>query len=552
MMMDRSNAFVVSPLPFQQRSYGMQQQQSTTMTTLYAKKRKAQKTKKAETNRPSNKMAAAIQDKPDQDEEDMLTKPDPSKPMEPTSPMDGRPDVSTMILDEETGVELLQQGKNVMDVVTRQAVKLSNDPNMRLAQLFPGVPPDIRTMHRQDWKNVEELILALEQAAMSKNNHIPKHPSVTSTGLDFLLANRDLLSRNMKLTLTRLYLKHMSLFDKQQAKRYLKLCRNFMTMENHISAPFRQMILDAESRVGPNFGNLDISTFCNGNLYERCANYIVLKGMVAHWEKKVVDADYVEKNPQKADNYLQILSVGDPKRYLPDPPILYTLRECTQVCAMAQKMTKAFVEDATLFDDLPVELRFLEQALLIPGGTPLRQFTTEEFCPKENITPEALREGLRRLSAQLDNMQIDPYGDIYNVIVRLLDALSVGTDDNSNDLYKTYLANLDPRAPGVFETYTFDHAPLSRVRFLDGQYPSATSRGMGTSIDAEEDNIFGLGGRRKVLRQEPVIDDTPYKVPKERACGRPHETGWLKLLDDDEEMQAVRFGQVKPGTIIME
>jgi hypothetical protein len=33
-----------------------------------------------------------------------------------------------------------------------------------------------------------------------------------------------------------------------------KLWKNFLTLENHISAPFRQMIMDAEGRMDPTLG----------------------------------------------------------------------------------------------------------------------------------------------------------------------------------------------------------------------------------------------------------------------------------------------------------
>jgi hypothetical protein len=549
-----------------------------------AKKRKARQTSRADITRPVSKMA--IKDKPpvppegdngdDKDGQDGEEEPSVSSSSttatsstgEPKTKRtrDDRPEVSTMVVDEESGVEILQQGKNVMDVVTRKAVVLLPTADYRLAQMFPGVPDDIRQRHRRaKWRSPQEMIDAFEQTALvtmedGVTRKIPPHPSVANSAIDFVTANRDLMGRNMKLTMGRVYIRYLSLRDLSSAKRYYKICKNFMTIENVLSAPFRQMMLDAESRVGPNFGNLDIKSFCAGDLYERCANYLVLKGMVAHWEKKVVDADIVQNNPITKDTYMTMLNVGDPKRYLPDPPILYTMRECSQVCGMAQKMTKLFVDDPDLFADLPVELRFLEQALSIKGATPVRQFVAEDFCPAESITPEALREGLRRLAAQLENMQADPYGDIYNILVRLIDAMSVGTDDLADDFYRDYLGNQDlVNGPGSFQTYTFDHPPLSRVRFLDGQYPSATTRGVDQQkrgIDDDE-SFFGLDnimGDRKELRSEPVVDNTPYKVPIERAVGRPHMLGWLDLLDDDDDMKAdtAKFGQVKPGKIIME
>jgi hypothetical protein len=554
-----------------------------------AKKRKAQQNSRAEISRPISKMA--IKEKlpvdkknnDDDDDETTSTVPDSTTTAATTDPLpkendnknnnkrnkvsrDDRPDVTTMIVDEESGIEMLQQGKNVMDVVTRKAVVLFPTAEHRLAQMFPGVPDIVRNRHRQPFPSVPAMIDAFEQTALvvtpdQSTKMIPPHPSIANAALDFVTANRDLMGRNMKLTLGRIHLRYLSQRNVDMAKRYYRIWKHFVTIENYLSAPFRQMMLDAEGRVGPNFGNLDLKSYASGDLYERCANYLVLKGMVAHWEKKVLDADFVERNPQTKDNYMSILNVGDPKRYLPDPPILYTLRECAQVCAMAQKMTKAFVEDPDLFDDLPVELRFLEKALSIKGATPVRQFTTQEFCPQESISPEALREGLRRLMAQLENMQIDPYGDIYNVLVGLIAALSVGTDDTADSFYKDYLGNPDHvNGPGAFQTYTFNHAPLSRVRFLDGQYPSAASReAVNLGKNNDDDDLFAVvgqlvGAERKELRSEPVVENKPYKAPEERALGRPHELGWLELLDDDEEIKAETavFGQVKPGRIIME
>jgi hypothetical protein len=115
---------------------------------------------------------------------------------------------------------------------------------------------------------------------------------------------------------------------------------------------------------------------------------------------------------------------------------------------------------------LPPEVRFVEAASFIKGGTALRKFLIEDFCPAEGVTPDGVREGLRRLEVQLSNMQIDPYGDIKNVVGRLCEAVSVGTED-ARDPYIPYLNNLDATSPGFFQTYTFNHDRQSLVRFLD-------------------------------------------------------------------------------------
>jgi hypothetical protein len=56
------------------------------------------------------------------------------------------------------------------------------------------------------------------------------------------------------------------------------------------------------------------------------------------------------------------------------------------------------------------------------------------------------------------------------------------------------------------------------------------------------------------MRMETKDDgEEVYKVPKERAAGRPHNLGWLDLLKDGNEPdENMRLGKVPPGRIIVE
>jgi hypothetical protein len=389
---------------------------------------------------------------------------------------DVRPPVSTIVLDEATGIERIQQGQFVMDVATRKAVKLSDlGPIYRLAQMFPGVPPEVREKHRLDKNTVEvpEIVDKLRQLCLApikdeetgeETMGYPTKPN--EEAVDFVLANRDMLGPRMTKTLGRLKLRAQSQANKEEALELRRLWKHYMIINESLSAPFRQMLMDAEGNVGPNFGNLDLMSFCNGELYQRTANYLVLKGMVAHWEKKVRDAEYFENTEETRTNFIEVLMIGDPKRFLPDPPIIFRFDEVVRITLMAQNMTAQFVSTPELYNDLPPEVRFVEDASFIKGGTALRKFLIEDFCPAEGVTPDGVREGLRRLEVQLSNMQIDPYGDIKNVVGRLCEAVSVGTED-ARDPYIPYLNNLDATSPGFFQTYTFNHDRQSLVRFLD-------------------------------------------------------------------------------------
>lgn len=538
-------------------------------TELAGKTRKARRLNR---NEKRSKLIDAMDDAEGKKKEETSGGPpdDDDSPPDAEAQMVARPELSTIIVDEETGFELIQQGKNVLDVVTRKAVKLSDKgPEYRLAQMFPGVPPEIRDKHRLDWNTVEvpEMVEKLRAACSVKledgTTGMPKRPSISGEGLDFVLANRDLLGRRMKKTLGRLTMRTAWLEDEKAAQDMNKFWMNFLTIENHISAPFRQIIQDAEGRVGPNFGNLELTKYCGSDLYERVGDYIVLKGMVAHWEKKVVDADFLEKTEQTDENRVSILARGDPKRYLPDPPILFTLKECTQVCAMAQQMCQLYVESDELMADFPPEIVFLEDALKIKGGSVLRKYMIDDFCPKRGITPEALGEGMRRLFQQLENMQKDPYADLTNKVESLFRAMAIGTDDARNP-YESYLSNPDPKGPGYFQTYTHNHHQQSIVRFLDNKYEGGAVEFIGLPEKEESDDggflggLFNFGGDDKKsgpvksLRSEPTEQaEGTYRAPDIRQMGRPHMLGWLEKLETPEEDQ-MKLGQVPAGRIIVE
>jgi len=465
------------------------------------------------------------------------------------SSFDARPDVSTIVIDEDTGIERIRQGKNVMDVTTRKSIELSPlGPEYRLAQMFPGVPPEVRERHRFDWRTVEVpgMVEAFRKVSMSEEVQgedgevrmaLPEHPKLSDDAMDFVLANRDYLGPRMKKTLGRIKLRSQSNMDREATVQNRLIWKHFFTIEDKISAPFRQMILDAEGKVGANFGNLDLRSFCDGELYERVACYIVLKGMVAHWEKKTRDAEYIEATTEDRGNFLDVLMVGDPKRYLPDPPIIYRYNECVRIAIMAQNMTARFVDDESLFNDMPPEVRFIEASSFVKGGTALRKFMVEEFCPAEGIEPAALREGIRRLDVQLSNMQIDPYGDIKNVVGRLCDAIAVGTDD-ARDPYDVYLANLDVGGPGYFQTYTFNHDKQSIVRFLDNakgieQGDVGGAESVFDQLTTEASNLLSFSSRSSDATK-PTEEEEDYVPPDNRACGRPSNLGWLDLLGDEE------------------
>lgn len=70
------------------------------------------------------------------------------------------------------------------------------------------------------------------------------------------------------------------------------------------------------------------------------------------------------------------------------------------------------------------------------------------------------------------------------------------------------------------------------------------------------EELFNFGEVFKLPTPESDVDVEPregvkqrYKVPEARACGRPHELGWLDNIKEERDEKRV---ERKPGRIIFE
>ena len=89
--------------------------------------------------------------------------------------------------------------------------------------------------------------------------------------------------------------------------------------------------------------------------------------MVAHWEKKTRDVEYVENTVKERGKFIDKLIVEDPEQYLSNPPIIYRYNECVRITLMAQNMTAQFVASRDLFNNLPVEVQLVEASSFVKG-----------------------------------------------------------------------------------------------------------------------------------------------------------------------------------------
>jgi hypothetical protein len=177
-------------------------------------------------------------------------------------------------------------------------------------------------------------------------------------------------------------------------------------------------------------------------------------------------------------------------------------------------MAVQFSNSSKLFADLPPEIRFVDAAMSIPTGTEVRRYASEVFCREEGVEPAALREGVRRLVVQLENMQPDPYGKLTRIVSDLSSALAVGTPDE-REIYDDYLYSADPAGPAAFQTYQFEKTDLDMLRFLENE------------VDVKEG---GVGPIDEVMRQFGL--GKAVDAMSTKKDGRPMELGWLDLLPE--------------------
>jgi len=491
--------------------------------------------------------------------------------------MEERPDISTRVIDEVTGFPVIRQGKKVMDVIHRRAIKMEKDPDLRLEQMFPTLDKEIYDKNRLHWPTTTGPDMIAKLRAVSEiDGKLPVQPNVSKKAIDFVMANREVLGWRMKLTITRLSMKCAYEGKLDEMRSYQALGTHFRIIDDYISAPFRQMIMNAEIKVGPNFGNLNVAAYSGTELVDRAATYVVLKGMQCHWEKRLRDAQYLEDNSKMVTRETQrmIDMLGDPRRHGDDDAI-WTVKDCSRICVVAQNMVKAFVESPDLYDDLPYELRFLEDALSIKGGVALRKYIIDEFCPKNKITPSDLRQAVGRLVEQFFCMYPDPYLDSYFVVEKLFRAMQRTTEDE-HDPYAPY-SEYKKGSPGYFQTYTFncikgslqfsmasDRFDLPQENFDDE--PEALQDVVSKIRDDPGPEFrkywrnfkkdFGFEPDRRGSSIIPYMEDDLAKFvpPPELAIGREHNLTWWYDLNPAalNRTGCMLFGELPPGEIIYE
>jgi len=408
------------------------------------------------------------------------------EPLETLSALKTRPNkVQSLQMEVEAS-----KGKYRVDFETGQPIKLAINPREKYAQCFPEAPVEVCTKYRipvtADYKM---LCVTLDDAISGGNDTLKA----------YVLANRDLMGMRARKVLTSLKLQAQSNFDKNLAQYYNGLRYNLIFRENCLMGPFRQLMYEAEQRVAPWMGSYEVERFAGKDMVDYAGTWLVLKAAVAEWERRRYTVAK-QVTLLEEDGKLQ-------------PYQLRSMRNELQTAAYMtntiQQMSLALADKKTIFEELPLEMQFLEKTLSLNTTTEVRKFASTEFCPEKRITMGDLIRKLRALLVSIEFLSQKTYRNIYSAIEESLNCLTEGTPES----FDPYMAGYkDIR----FDTYKITTSPDF----------NAFAQGIQRDDDLEQD--FSI-------IYDAIKQTFGIPVSNKLLDNRPKDLGWINLLDDDFE-----------------
>jgi hypothetical protein len=279
-----------------------------------------------------------------------------------------------------------------IDMESMAVVQLPKGEQALAAAVFPAATQELRAKHPLSLQpTVEQFVSAVEAL-------VPGDSTDLTLLKEFLLANRHVGGKRALLTFIQLKLQAQSLGDRDRALRMRHLAASVMRAESAISAPFRQAMKDAETRLAPHMGSPDVSLYSGNNAVETTTTWLCLKAVVAEWEKRYREASGIDM-PLTA--LFKIDALGDNR---------LDLDRTSRVTAAVQQMALQLSADEQLMARLPPEARFLDLALGANTTSEVRRIALQELCPREGISPEELRRRLRSLVCSVDSLERVSYG----------------------------------------------------------------------------------------------------------------------------------------------
>uniref|UniRef100_A0A7S4D4Y1 Uncharacterized protein n=1 Tax=Heterosigma akashiwo TaxID=2829 RepID=A0A7S4D4Y1_HETAK len=432
-----------------------------------------------------------------------------------------RPEITGELRDEYTpkfkpmrvemlrmAVEQEQYGKFRDFDTGKDVTSLPADPEKKFRRCFPEGPggPVGGPARLPVACSYQDLVVNLDDAVQGG-------PEALSA---FVVDNKDLLGVKARKVLTSLKLRAQQQFDKNKARYYDDMRRALILKENTLMAPFRLLMMRTEERLAPMMGNMEPEKWAGQDRADYLATWLLLKAAVAEWEKR--------RAQLKSD--IEFMETVLKNVWLTEGREQRQLESAEYMCALVQGMSLKLAERPELFDQLPPEARFLEQALRMNTGTEVRQYALQEFLPREGLdgVPELVAR-VRALGVATEFLSAKTFTSINVAIEEVVACLTAGTPEQAD----LYVRAFNTGNIG-FRTYKVT---------IDKEYEDALDpQNMGTNADLAPDV-------RTIEQDYRVVYDAllqsvglPFRTrvpPADAADSRDRDLGWFHLLDENYE-----------------
>jgi len=350
-------------------------------------------------------------------------------------------------------------GRRVLDPVSKMPVYLPQEEDTRMALCFPRGAKALRESARLSWSSAttyEEVRAGLLAACKAGNE----------TMRDFVLANYDHLGVDVALLLTGLRMNALFRKSKGEAAELTEARDLFLKAEQILGTPFRQIMKEAELRVGASVNDFKALEKMASTLpaSEASASWLLIKAAVATWEDKFVF-------DQRRLARLQAAETQD----------LDKVREAeTEVQKTAanmdvwQRMAQAYTSSEAALAKLRPEMRFLDKAFNLASPQEVRDYAAKDFAGSDaagGLSEADLRERVRQLRVLLQRLSATNYGALLFKVEELSQVLAAGTPDEVN-----YYAAAREAGACFFETYEMPENELSALRNWESERTSGVEK----------------------------------------------------------------------------
>ena len=275
---------------------------------------------------------------------------------------------------------------------------------------------------------------------------------------DDLEASKDFISSNMDQVPSQLFLRAItgakleaqSTKDKARWTALRETRRRYIVAHDQVFFPLNIEVQKAETRVMTYLARREIENFAHvWDEVEMSLHMTTLLAARLTWDERC--RDILSGIREKVDNTVGYMSSGIERQLMSRE-----FRKPGLTAEVYTNATKMITEEMPdLYEKVFPEVKFVNEAFYMNSEEEVRTFVTKEFCPRNDISVDLLKERLRLYETSLASIQGVNYVNLRLVTRTLLEMLS--TSEELQGLDKWFI---DRRGDSwKFDTYEPDEIP---------------------------------------------------------------------------------------------